>query len=178
MKNVPLLLMSILFAGCVSDRPEPESAAQPCTNGTAQAGICRISPVELLLSPHTLQGRVVSVVLYHPGYGARMLFASRDAADANDLVSGFAFDEPTTANSAATARTPGFYSVTARFERAAPVVLEEGVAPPLVLGGRLAEVQSLTRITSIAEIVAECERREGCVMHYDRGLLPLPTLPP
>lgn len=62
-------------------------------------GACVVSAVELFSAPDAFEGRSVSVVLFYPGHGAKVLFASRDSAEINDLASAIVFSRGRTSRS-------------------------------------------------------------------------------
>ncbi|QHB72623.1 hypothetical protein [Stenotrophomonas sp. 364] len=142
-------------------------------------GVCYVSPTQLLTAPEKLAGRDVVVVLYYPGFGARVLFASRDAAQSNDLSSGFVVpdDDPAGGQGAQpTLDQPGYYRVLARFERSEPMIVGEGVTPLAVVAGRFDRIAQAQRMSSLDEIVEECNALGNCSMGYSHGLLPMPRL--
>lgn len=82
-------LIALALAGCQGGGPAPVYSAEDICAYRMSGGVCHVSPTQLLTAPEKLAGREVVVVLYYPGFGARVLFASRDAAQSNDLSSGF-----------------------------------------------------------------------------------------
>ncbi|MCF7752680.1 hypothetical protein KQ945_18115 [Bacillus subtilis subsp. subtilis] len=142
-------------------------------------GVRHVSPTQLLTAPERMAGRDVVVILYYPGFGARVLFASRDAAQSNDLSSGFVVPSDYRVGGEggkSTMDQPGYYRVLAQFERSEPVVFGEGIAPLEVVAGRFDRIAQARRISSLDEVVEECSALKNCSMGYSHGLLPMPRL--
>lgn len=122
-------LIVLALAGCQRAEPVTVSGVEDVCAYRMSGGVCHVSPTQLLTAPEKLAGRDVVVVLYYPGFGARVLFASRDAAQSNDLSSGFVVPGEDRARGEGTQPTldqPGYYRVLAHFERSKPVIVGEG----------------------------------------------------
>lgn len=172
-------LIVLALAGCQRAEPVTVSGAEDICAYRMSGGVCHVSPTQLLTAPEKLAGRDVVVVLYYPGFGARVLFASRDAAQSNDLSSGFVVpgDDPAGGQGAQpTLDQPGYYRMLAHFERSKPVIVGEGVTPLAVVAGRFDRIAQARRISSLDEVVEECSALENCSMGYSHGLLPMPRL--
>ncbi len=172
-------LIALALAGCQGGGPAPVNSAEDICAYRMSGGVCHVSPTQLLTAPEKLAGREVVVVLYYPGFGARVLFASRDAAQSNDLSSGFVVpgDDPAGGQGAQpTLDQPGYYRVLAHFERSRPVIVGEGVTPLAVVAGRFDRIAQARRMSSLEEVVEECRALENCSMGYAHGLLPMPRL--
>ncbi|HIE4563325.1 TPA: hypothetical protein ACXNIY_001387 [Stenotrophomonas maltophilia] len=80
-------LLCILLIGCKDGRDE-KSAASPAGRCIQRmsGGACVVSVIELLSAPDAFEGRTVSVGLFYPGHGAKVLFPNQDSAEINDLA--------------------------------------------------------------------------------------------
>lgn len=175
----PSGLIFLALAGCQRAEPVTVSGVEDVCAYRMSGGVCHVSPTQLLTLPEKLAGRDVVVVLYYPGFEARVLFASRDAAQSNDLSSGFVVpgDDPAGGQGAQpTLDQPGYYRMLAHFERTKPVIVGEGVTPLAVVAGRFDRIAQARRISSLDEVVEECSALENCSMGYSHGLLPMPRL--
>lgn len=169
----------LALAGCQRAEPVVVTGAEDVCAYRMSGGVCHVSPTQLLTSPEKMAGRDVIVVLYYPGFEARVLFASRDAAQSNDLSSGFVVpgdDRASGEGAQSTLDQPGYYRVLAHFERSKPVIVGEGGAPSVVVAGRFERNVEARRISSLDEVVEECSALGNCSMGYSQGLLPMPRL--
>lgn len=143
------------------------------------AGACHVSLVQLLQTPEAFEGRAVAVVIFYPGDGARSLFATRDAADANDLASALLIDSTQVEGDYPVKdelRSAGFYRVHGTFKRSQPVVVGEGVVVPFVVGGRLSDLNGIEQLRTLTQMREHCAERPHCRMGYMGGILPMPRI--
>ncbi|EPG2417331.1 hypothetical protein QEK82_002287 [Stenotrophomonas maltophilia] len=171
--------LTIVLAACHA-RPAPTNgaSADACSHGMV-GGVCRVSATKLLVLAETFAGQDVEVVLYYPGYGAGVLFASWEAAQSSDLASGFTFPLSPDGSSFRQLDVfdrPGYYKVVGRFERSMPIAVGDDIAAPEVVGGHFEGFSRIQRVVSLDEIVKECGGMKGCRMSYSRGVLPMPKL--
>lgn len=172
-------LIVLALAGCQRAEPVTVSGVEDICAYRMSGGVCHVSPTQLLSAPEKLAGREIVVVLYYPGFEARVLFASRDAAQSNDLSSGFVVPGNDRARGEGTQpmlEQAGYYRVLAHFERSKPVIVGEGVAPLAVVAGRFNRIAQARRMSSLDEIVEECNALGNCSMGYVQGVLPMPRL--
>lgn len=171
--------LTIFLAAChAQPASERGASAGACSYGMV-GGVCRTSATRLLVLTEVFSGQDIEVILYYPGYGAGVLFASREAAQSSDLASGFTFPVSlvgTSSKQRGVFDRPGYYKVVGRFERSMPVVVGEGIAAPEVVGGHFESFSRLQRVVSLDEIVAECGGMKGCRMTYAGGVLPMPKV--
>lgn len=73
-------LIALALAGCQGGGPAPVNSVEDVCAYRMSGGVCHVSPTQLLTAPEKLAGREVVVVLYYPGFGARVLFAARSSA--------------------------------------------------------------------------------------------------
>ena len=152
--------------------------SNPCEYRMA-AGACHVSLVQLLQTPEAFEGRAVAVVIFYPGDGARSLFATRDAADANDLASALLIDNTQVEGDYPVKdelREAGFYRVHGTFKRSQPVVVGEGVVVPFVVGGRLSDLNGIEQLRTLTQMREHCAERPHCRMEYMGGILPMPRI--
>lgn len=178
-----VLLFVCSFVGCGNTGSSPEvNASDPCAYRITGAPLsCEVSPTHLLVVGESMEGRDIAVVLYYPGFGSDLLFASREAAETHDLASGFVVEWPVLdAKLLDENRSlrPGYYRIRARFQRVSPLVVGEDVVMPVVVAGRLAGITELTRVRTVAEIRESCAKTPNCTMDYLHGIFPIPKLDP
>lgn len=175
------LLLVVWLAGCTDRKPAPKAVARDiCAGRTAAASWpCHVSPTLLLTDDGSLEQRDIAVTLYYPGFGSNIFYAGREAAEAQDLASGFLVEWPQVdaklRDTDGNVR-PGYYRLHARFSRIPPLAIGEGVVPPVVVAGRLQAVTQLTAVRTISEIRESCSKTPGCTMEYGEGVYPLPRL--
>lgn len=175
------LLWGVYLAGCTDREPAAKAVARDiCADRTTVASSsCHVSPTLLLMDAGQLEQRDIAVTLYYPGFGSNIFYAGREAAEAQDLASGFLVEWPQVdaklRDADGTVR-PGYYRLHARFSRIPPLEIGECVVPPVVVAGRLRGVTQLTPVRTVSEIREDCSRTPGCTMEYGEGVYPLPRL--
>ncbi|MET0131735.1 MAG: hypothetical protein ABW207_13810 [Stenotrophomonas chelatiphaga] len=175
------LLLVVWIAGCTEQESAPKAVAKDICAGRMAAASwpCHVSPTLLLTDDGSLEQRDIAVTLYYPGFGSNVFYAGREAAEAQDLASGFLVEWPQVdaklRDADGTVR-PGYYLLHARFSRIPPFEIGEGVVPPVVLAGSLQRVTQLTPVRTISEIRESCSKTPGCTMEYGEGVYPLPRL--
>lgn len=140
---------------------------------------CLVTPVHLLLMGEALDGRDVEVILYYPGHGAGLLFAGRDAADANDLTAAILLPEQPADGAAplrAAQAVAGYYRITGTFQHALSFVPGEGVVPAAVVAGRFSVIRNVVAVRTLSSMLEEC-LHEACEVRYQSGVTPLPSVP-
>lgn len=87
-------LLCALLNGCKDGRDEKNvvSPADRCIQHLS-GGVCVVSVIELFSAPDAIEGCTVSVALFYPGNGAKVLFASQDSAEISDLASAIVFSK-------------------------------------------------------------------------------------
>ncbi|MBJ7515006.1 MAG: hypothetical protein JHC82_01745 [Stenotrophomonas sp.] len=175
------LLLVVWLAGCRDREPAPKAVARDICAGrtTVASSSCHVSPTLLLMDDGQLEQRDIAVTLYYPGFGSNIFYAGREAAEAQDLASGFLVEWPQVDAKLRDADgnvRPGYYRLHARFSRIPPLAIGEGVVPPVVVAGRLQAVAQLTAVRTISEIRESCSKTPGCTMEYGEGVYPLPRL--
>ena len=139
-------------------------------------GACVVSAIELFSAPDAFEGRSVSVVLFYPGYGAKVLFASHDSAEINDLASAIVFSR------AADEQEPlleaGYYRVKATFQRSPKIVVGDGVVPEHVVAARFADLENVERLRTLTGMREFCAEYKDCSISYSDGVLPIPRIGP
>lgn len=181
-KNLWLICFVGVIASCTAaDHPSDAKVPGPCavkTNGSPSS--CEVSAPQLLASGQDLNGNIVSVTLYYPGFNANILFSGRESADIHDLSSAFVFDRHGQVGERnlddGSELSPGYYRVRGRFQQVEPLTVGEGVVMPLVVAGRLEDITQLEKIRTVTEIQGECAGIPGCKMNYLHGFYPIPML--
>lgn len=139
-------------------------------------GACVVSAVELFSAPDAFEGRSVSVVLFYPGHGAKVLFASHDSAEINDLASAIVFSR--VADEQEPLFEAGYYRVEAIFQRSPKIVVGDGVVPEHVVAGRFADLENVERLRTLTGMREFCAEYKDCSISYSDGVLPIPRTGP
>lgn len=169
----------ILTMGCNGgDGVTANRIPNPCEYRMA-AGVCQVSSAQLLQAPETFEGRAVAVVIFYPGDGSRAVFATRDAAEVNDLASALVVDGTHVEGDYPQQdelRKAGFYRIQGTFQRSPPIVVGEGVVAPFVVGGRLSDLSGIEQLRTLTQMHEGCAERPDCTMEYMDGILPIPRV--
>jgi len=182
MKALITSLLIVLLVGCEGTAPpaRPGAVDGPCSyRSTGRPPVCAVSPAQLIVDGASLEARDIVLVLYYPGFGADVMFASREASDSQDLASAFVIEWPEAPSSFLPGKqeiAPGYYRLYGRFKRMQPLMVGEGMALPVVVAGGLYDLVQVQPVKTLAEIQRNCEKLPNCTMQYEHGVLPLPKL--
>lgn len=171
-----VLLCGVLIA-CKGSRHDnvAAGAVDRCAHRMS-VGACVVSAVELFSAPDAFEGRSVSVVLFYPGHGARVLFASHDSAEINDLASAIVFSR--VADEQEPLLEAGYYRVEAIFQRSPKIAVGDGVVPEHVVAGRFADLENVERLRTLTGMREFCATYKDCSISYSDGVLPIPRIGP
>ncbi|HEL4244956.1 hypothetical protein I5U23_17390 [Stenotrophomonas maltophilia] len=171
------VLLCVLSIGCNRDRHEniAVSPADRCAQRMS-GGVCVVSAIELFSTSDAFEGRTISVALFYPGNGAKVLFATHDSAEINDLASAIVFSK--IADQQDPLIEAGYYRIQATFQRSPQIVVGDGVVPSQVLGGRFAELKTVERLRTLTGMRGFCAEYDDCAIVYSEGILPIPQVGP